>query len=565
MKTNTNNAQSCFDYVVVGSGFGGSVSAMRLTEKGYSVLVLERGKRFDDQGFAKTNWQATKYLWAPGLRCFGILQISPFRDVLVLHGSGVGGGSLGYANVMMKPDDRLFSNPAWKHLADWKSVLEPHYETAKTMLGVAPNPHLWHADHILHTISADLGVESSFRETEVAVLFAKDGREEGVEVSDPYFGGEGPIRNTCTHCGGCMVGCRYNAKNTLTKNYLYLAEKWGAQVWPECEVRDIRPLADLQPDGAHYEVVYRSSTSWIHKAENVVRARNVIFSAGALGTMRLLFRCREITRSLPNISARLGTIVRTNSEALLGASSRKFDVDYSKGIAITSIFQADEVTAIEPVRYPRGSSMMRILAGPLVESGGSFWARLGRTVVKIFTRPVDFFRAHIMGGWAERTTILLVMQTEDNYLRMRMGRHLLTLFRMNLLTQVETEHTIPSKIDIGHYVTRVFAKMINGTPAGSVNEGLFNIPLTAHILGGCPFGSDAQEGVVDLNCQIHGYPGLYVVDGSIMPANPGVNPSLTITALAEYAMSRVPNKPGAQTRKPIGIQQPTENADFILA
>jgi cholesterol oxidase len=541
--------QEVYDYVVVGSGFGGSVSAMRLTEKGYSVLVMERGKRFRDHEFAKSNWHVRKYVWLPILRCFGILQISLFRDVLVLHGSGVGGGSLGYANVLMEPDDKLFAAPAWSHLADWKTILKPHYATAKRMLGVNPNPCFWPADQVMHEIAKELGAVATFRPTDVGAFFGKPGET----VPDPYFGGEGPDRAGCLHCGGCMVGCRYGAKNTLVKNYLYLAEKWGAQVWPECDVRDVRPLPLHQRDGARYEVIYRSSTRWLMKPEHAVRARNVIFSAGALGTLRLLFRCRDVTRSLPEISPRLGDMVRTNSEALLGSSARSLDVNYSEGIAITSIFHADEVTTVEPVRYPAGSSLMRFLAGPLVNSGGSVSARFLKTISQIFTRPIDFAKTHLLPGWAQRTTILLVMQTEDNRIRLRLGRSLFTAWRRDLVSKPDADHTIPSKIDIGHKVTRMFAKKTNGIPAGSINEGLLNIPMTAHILGGCPMGLNANDGVVNLDCEINNYPGLFVVDGSIVPANPGVNPSLTITALSEYAMNRVPPKEGAQVRPPIGI------------
>jgi cholesterol oxidase len=319
-------------------------------------------------------------------------------------------------------------------------------------------------------------------------------------------------------------------------------------------VRDIRPLPPDQPDGARFEVAYCNSTAWPFKPERSVRCRNVVVSASTLGTLRLLFRCRDITGSLPRISSHLGDLVRTNSEALLGATSREKTVDYSKGIAITSIFHADPVTTIEPVRYNAGSSLMRFLAGPLVESGGSFGSRFIRTAKKIFTHPVDFMRTHILPGWAQRTTIILVMQTEDNHLRMRLGRHLTTLWRRNLVSEPVADVSIPSKIDIGHDVTRSFARRINAAPAGTIFEGLLNKPLTAHILGGCPFGQDEQEGVIDLDCQVHNYPGLFVVDGSIMPGNPGVNPSLTITALAEYAMSRIPPKPGALIRSPMGVQ-----------
>ena len=563
-------SENFYDYIIIGSGFGGSVSAMRLAEKGYSVLVLERGRRYRDQpltrppkaqintsrehSFPKTNWIFWKHLWAPGLRCFGILQITPFRDMIVMHGAGVGGGSLGYSNVLAQPSDKLFENPAWKHLADWKSILLPHYQTARRMLGATPNPCLWEADHALAEIATELGMGHTFQPVEVSVFFGENGRE-GQEVPDPYFGGEGPPRRGCTHCGACMVGCRYNAKNTLDKNYLYFAEKWGAQVRAECEVFDVRPLPEGQTDGARYEVHLRRSTAWVYKPHGSVRARNVVISAGTLGTLHLLFRCRDITRSLPHLSQRLGDTVRTNSEALLGAVSRDDRVDYSKGIAITSIFQPDAVTAMEPVRYPAGSSLMRFLSSPLVEPGSNIPGRLLRTALKILRYPLDFLRTHVLPGWAQRTTILLVMQTENNFTRMRLGRHFFTLFRKRLVTHRDGEYQIPSSIAIGHSVTRRFADKVNAVPAGTINEGLLNIPMTAHILGGCPFGRDDQEGVIGLDFQVHNYPGIYVVDGSVVPANPGVNPSLTITALAEYAMSQVLPRDGNGEIEPLWLAQ----------
>lgn len=539
------------DFVIVGSGFGGSVSALRLTEKGYRVRVLERGKRYRDEDFPRTNWNVRKALWAPALRCFGILQISPFRDVFVLHGAGVGGGSLGYANVLMAPGDEMFSAPAWRHLADWKALLTPHYDTARRMLGVTPNPRTWPADLILQDIAGELGTADSWQPTPVGTFFGTPDKE-GEEVPDPYFGGEGPARSGCIHCGGCMVGCRYNAKNTLVKNYLYLAEKWGAVVEAEAEVRDIVPLPPGEADGARYEVVYRSSSALLFRAERRTRTRNVIAAAGALGTMRLLFRCRDVTGSLPRLSAQLGNLTRTNNESLLGVIARDDAADYSQGIAITSIMHADPVTTIEPVRYSAGSSMMRLLTGPIIESGG-FLRRLGRSVWEIVTRPADFARTHFRRRWAQRTTIILAMQTDDTRLRFRLGRGLFTLFRRGLVSHPDPESGHPSAIAISRKVTRRFAEKVGGIPAGSINEGLLGIPMTAHILGGCPFGESAEDGVVGLDCQVHNYPGLYVVDGSIVPANPGVNPSLTITALAEYAMSRMPDKPGAPVRAPIGI------------
>ncbi len=525
-----------YDYVIIGSGFGGSVSALRLTEKGYRVLVLERGKRFRDQDFAKSNWSVQKYLWFPALRWFGILQISPFRNVLAMHGSGVGGGSLGYANVLMEPDEASFAQPGWQTPIDWRAALRPHYATAKRMLGVATNPRLWPADDTLREIARELGREDSFRPVPVGTFFG----EAGVEVPDPYFGGEGPARSGCIHCGACMVGCRHNAKNTLVKNYLYLAEKRGAEVRAEAEVRDIRPLTD-QPDGARYEIVYRRTTTPMFAPITRVRVRSVIVSAGALGSLRLLFRCRDITGSLANISARLGDQVRTNSEALLGSTSRAFTIDYSQGIAITSIFNADDVTTIEPVRYPAGSSLMKLLAGPMT-SGRSLPSRFAKSMAQLLLKLPRFVNVQLGGHWAERTTILLVMQHEDNKIKMRLGRSLFTFFKRNLVSLPDEQQSIPTEIETGHNVAKTFAAKTDGFAQGSINEGLFNIPITAHILGGVPFGATADEGVIAPNCEVHNYPGLYVIDGSIMPANPGVNPSLTITALAEYAMSLVPPK-----------------------
>ncbi|MBN1965171.1 MAG: GMC family oxidoreductase [Anaerolineae bacterium] len=525
-----------FDFVVIGSGFGGSVSAMRLTEKGYRVLVLERGKRYRDQDFARSNWNVRKSLWIPELRCFGILHMTLLRGVLVLHGSGVGGGSLMYANVLMEPGDAMFDAPAWRDLADWKTILRPHYATARRMLGVTTNPRLWAGDDALKEVAAEMGQGATFHPTEVGVFFG----EEGKEVPDPYFGGEGPARAGCTHCGACMVGCRHNAKNTLVKNYLYFAEKWGAEVRSEAEVTDIRPLPEGQPDGARYEVICRRSTAPVFKSVHRVRTRNVVVSAGVLGTLKLLFQCRDVTGSLPNLSPRLGDIVRTNSEALLGITSRENTTDYSQGITISSIFKADEATHVEPVRYPEGSSFMRLLAAPLIEAGDSIPERLVKIIAATLRHPLDFLRAAVFPHWARRTTILLVMQTEDNLTTLRLGRGLLTGFRRGIVLKRDAAHSLPAQIDVAHRVTRAFARHTNGIPLGATNESLLNIPTTAHIMGGCIFGRTPDEGVVNLQCEVFNYPGLYVVDGSIIPANPGINPSLTITALAEYAMSHIP-------------------------
>jgi cholesterol oxidase len=534
-----------YDYVVIGSGFGGSVSAMRLAEKGYRVLVLEKGKRYRDEDFADTNWKFWKYLWMPKLRSYGIMQLTFFRNVGIMHGAGVGGGSLVYANVLEVPDDRLFDAPAWRELTDWKTVLRPHFETASRMLGAAPNPLTSPCDEVLGAIAAGRGAAQSFRSTWVGVFFG----EPGVEVPDPYFGGEGPPRRGCNHCGGCMVGCRNNAKNTLVKNYLYLAEKYGAQILPEAEAIDVRPVPDgrsdgAPPDGARYEVAYRGSTWWLSGLGRPVRTRHVIFAAGVLGTLQLLFRCRDGTRTLPDISPRLGDFVRTNNEAFTGATSRGEAVNYSQGVAITSIFSPDDVTRVEPVRFPAGSSLLRFLAGPLIGRGGGWPARFLKVIWQSVRHPHDFLRMALLPGWARKTTILLFMQTEDSYMHLRQGRSLLNLFRSGLVTEPGAEKPIPSQVELAHRIARDYAGRVGGFAIGSITEAVAELPLTAHILGGCSFGRDAENGVVDLDCQVFNYPGLYVVDSSIFPANPGVNPSLTITALAEYAMSRIPPKNG---------------------
>jgi cholesterol oxidase len=534
--------QDCFDFVIIGSGFGGSVSAMRLSEKGYNVLVLERGKRFRDEDFPRTDWGVRKLIWFPALRCFGIWEWSLLDGGMIQHGSGVGGGSLVYANVLLEPSDELFEAPGWSQLADWKSVLRPHYDTARRMLGATTNPRLWPADETLKSIAEDLGMGHTFHPTQVGVLFDEEG-EEGAVIPDPYFDGEGPERQACIHCGGCVTGCRHNAKNTLPKNYLYFAAKWGAEVRAKSRVTDIRPLPEGQPDGARYEVVYQSSTAWLFKPAQSVRARSVVLSAGALDTNRLLLRCRDVSGSLPALSPRLGSMVRTNSEALTAVANRRKEPDYSKGVAITSVLQADEVTHIEPVRMPEGSSFLgKVLTAPLIEAGDNMPLRILKTFWTVARHPIDFLQCKLFPHLARRSTTLLVMQTRDTAMRFKMGRNVFTLFRRDLVTERDEERPIQTELEVAHRVTRMFADKIDGVSVGFANETLLNIPSTAHIMGGAPFGRDSDEGVIGLNCEVHNYPGLYVVDGSIVPGNPGVNPSLTITALAEYAMSQVPAK-----------------------
>jgi cholesterol oxidase len=524
----------CYDYIIIGSGFGGSVCAMRLTEKGYTVFILEKGKRFEDKDFAKSNWQFWKYLWLPALRAHGILQVSILKGVMVLHGAGVGGGSLGYANVLEIPTDETFATSAWNQYLKWGEMLRPHYETAKRMLGAARNPKLWKADHVLKQMAEEQCMEHTFRATDVGVYFGKA----GMNIPDPYFGGEGPTRAGCNHCGGCMVGCRYNAKNTLPKNYLYFAEKNGAQIRSEVEVVDVQPSTS---DLSRYTVTYRSSTS-AFKSEHIAYTKNVIFSAGVMGTVKLLLNLRDVTGSLPRLSRRLGHMVRTNSEALLGSVARKSDIDYSEGVAISSIYNHDKITRIEPVRYPDGSSLMRFLAVPLVDTDVSVPLRILKFIGWAFTHPIDFAKTLILPGWAHNVTILLFMQRADSRMRFRIGRSVFTLFRQGLVAGEEPGYKIHAQVKGSHEFTREFARRTNGIPLGSLGENLLGLPTTAHILGGAPIGRSAEEGVVNENFEVHNYPGLYVIDGSIVPANPGVNPSLTITALAEYAMSKIERK-----------------------
>ena len=527
-------SEKIYDYVIIGSGFGGSVSAMRLTEKGYSVLVLEKGKRFNDTDFAKSNWQYWKYVWMPAIRAHGILQISILKGVMVLHGAGVGGGSLGYANVLEIPADETFATPAWNQNVNWGKVLKPHYETAKKMLGVSRNPKLWKADLLLKEMAEERGMGHTFRATDVGVYFG----EAGVTVPDPFFGGEGPERAGCQHCGGCMVGCHHNAKNTLPKNYLYFAEKNGAKVRAEVEVINVERST---LNGQRYEVIYQNSTSFFKKQEKVY-ANNVIFSAGVMGTMKLLLNLRDVKGSLPKLSRRLGHMVRTNSEALLGSVARKSDINYSEGVSISSIYNHNEITRIEPVRYPDGSSLMRFLAAPLIDTDVGIPMRLLKFIRWVLTHPIDFLKALVFPGWAHNVTILLVMQHADNRMRFQIGRSGFTLFRRAMVAEKEPGYEIGAQVKGSHELTRDFAARTNGIALGSIGENLLNLPTTAHILGGTPMGKNGEEGVVDENFEVHHYPGLFIIDGSIMPANPGVNPALTISALAEYAMSKIRTK-----------------------
>ncbi|TDV57374.1 GMC oxidoreductase [Actinophytocola oryzae] len=525
-----------FDVLVVGSGFGGSVTALRLTEKGYRVGVLEAGRRFADDEFARTSWRVRDYLFAPALRCFGIQRISLLRDVLVLSGAGVGGGSLVYANTLYEPPAAFYRDPRWADITDWQEELAPWYGQARRMLGVTTYPRTTAADEVMRAVAEEMGVGGTYHPADVGVFF---GAEPGERVPDPFFGGAGPARTGCTHCGACMTGCRRGAKNTLVKNYLYLAEKAGAVVHPLTTVTDVVPLAS-----GGFTVHTRRTGSPLRSG--TVTAGQVVFAAAALGTQRLLHRLRDRGR-LPGVSDRLGTLARTNSEAVLAAKSRTDDVDYSTGVSITSSIHPDAATHVEPVRYGRGSNLMGLLMTVLVdpETGRRRWV-LG--LRELFRRRRDLRRLLSPRRWSERTIALLVMQSHDNSLTTYTRRG---LFGRGMTTRQGDGEPNPVWIPAGHDVTRRVAARLDGIPGGAWPD-LANIPLTGHFIGGCPIGATAADGVVDPYHRLFGRPGLHVVDGSTICANLGVNPALTITALAERAMSLWPNKGDPDPRPPLG-------------
>ncbi len=527
-----------FDFVIVGSGFGGSVSAMRLAQKGYRVAVVEAGKRFLAEDFPKTNWNAFKYLWAPKLRCFGIQNITLLKGVMVLHGSGVGGGSLVYANTLMRPEAAVFRDPAWSPAVAWEEELAPHFETARRMLGVTENQALLEGEHTLQRVSERMNSGATFHATEVGVFFGKPNQT----VSDPYFSGAGPARSGCTLCGGCMVGCRFGAKNTLDKNYLYFAESWGARVFPELKVTRLTPTVGERGDG--YELETRSTTSVLPHAGPKLRAKRVVLAAGVLGTVELLLKNRDQYRTLPRVSQRLGDFVRTNGESLLGATSFDAHRELSRGIAIGAAFHPNSLTKIEAVRYPSGSGAMRLLGVPLTPDGTLFTRPL-KLLARLFTRLPRLLKLWRVRDWARSTVILLVMQSVDQHLRLRLGRTLLG----RKLADTSRARSVPSYLPIAQQAARILAEELNGEAQNVISEVLLRTPATAHILGGCCIGESAESGVIDERHEVFGYPGLYVCDGSVVPGNLAVNPSLTITALAERFASFFERAPSLDERE----------------
>ncbi|WP_250038101.1 GMC oxidoreductase [Paractinoplanes maris] len=519
-----------YDVVIVGSGFGGSVSALRLAEKGYRVGVLEAGRRFTRDTLPKTSWDLRNFLWAPRLGLRGIQRITLLKDLVVLSAAGVGGGSLVYANTLYQPPPTFFADRHWAGITDWAAELAPFYDQASRMLGVTEQPTMTPSDVVIRQVAEEMGVGDTFRRTPVGVFFG----EAGKRVPDPFFGGAGPDRTGCTECGNCMIGCKIGAKNSLDVNYLHLAERAGVVVHPSTEVTALRPAGD----------------GWLlTTSRGDFTARDVILAAGALGTQRLLHAMRD-TGVLPALSAQLGALTRTNSEALLGAQADTVPAEpFSKGVAITSSFHPDETTHIEPVRYGPGSNAMGLLSTLLVDGGGRV-PRPVRFLGQALRHPYVLMRSMSVRRWSERSIIALVMQTADNSLTVRRTS------RGRLTTAPGHGEPNPTWIPAGHDAVRRIATHIGGFPGGTVGD-IFNMPMTAHILGGATIGASPTSGVVDAYHRVFGYDGLHVIDGSAVPANLGVNPSLTITALAERAIAGWPNKgepdprpaPGAPYRR----------------
>jgi cholesterol oxidase len=543
----TENNQQTYDYIVIGSGFGGSVSSMRLAEKGYSVAIIEKGREYRAQDFPRSNWQIRKFLWAPLLKCFGFQKLTFFKEVFILSGVGVGGGSLVYANTHMTPDDAFFSNPSWARFGDWKQRLLPFYQLARFMLGTTRNPLLHEEDHLLREVAAEMGREHTFDSVDVGVYFG-----DTQQARDPYFRGLGPLRKGCVQCAACMVGCRHDAKNTLDKNYLWFARKFGAQLFAETLVTRIEYKDDF------YHVHTQRSTSWFARGRRVFKAKGLVLSGGVLGTLQLLLKQKYHLGTMPGLSPMLGAQLRTNSEMLCGVQSSHQKLNH--GVAISSVFNPDDDTHVEIVKYSDGADAMGVFATYAVGPGSALM-RTARLVYSTVTRPHIQLRAYyrmLRRSWAKHSIIFLVMQSLDSSMRMVWKK---SMWGGGMTIDNRGAQKVPAHIPIGQEVMERYAKKVDGTAGNSVTEVVFNMSTTAHILGGCPMGESVDDGVVNERFQVHGYPNMFILDGSIVQGNLGVNPSLTITALSEYAMSQVPSKAGTMVKP---LQQRLEDAPAEL-
>jgi len=535
----SHNSQFDFDFIVIGSGFGGSVSALRLTEKGYRVAVMEMGRRWTPEDFPRTSWSIHRYFWRPKLGFRGFFNMRLFGHATIFHGCAVGGGSITYAATLLQPPEKIWDSGSWAGLADWKAEMPPHYATATRMLGVTVNKILGPADHLLQRAAEAAGCGDTFYRTHVAIFQPAEGAPGGQTFADPYFGGEGPDRTTCTACGGCIIGCRHGAKNSLDLNYLYLAEKNGARVFPETRVLSVKPINDASDGSAGYEVRTVRSTAWLRRRPQGFTCRGVVFSASSLGTMELLFHLKD-TGSLPAISDRLGKHVRTNSESLIGARVPASRDDFSQGIAIGSGVYIDEHTHIEALRYPRGSNAMSFMSTILTEGppGRRRLARWLKNVAVSFLRhPLKTFRLLRPPKWSSETVILLCMQALEGQIEMCWKRPWFWPFRKFLVSRGKK---VPTYIPQANEFAKKFAQVAGGTAMSTLPEILFDVPGTAHCIGGCVIADSPARGVVDHRHRVFGYHNMYICDGSVVSANLGVNPSLTITALAERAMSFLP-------------------------
>ena len=516
-----------FDVVVIGSGFGGSVAALRLTEKGYKVCVLEAGRRFTDKDFPKTSWRLRRFLFLPRLGLTGIQRIHVLPDVLVLAGAGVGGGSLVYANTLYKPPSSYFEDKQWSKITNWDQELSPWYDQASRMLGVAQNPYFSPSDQAMKEVADQMGVGHTFKLAPLGVYFG-DGA--GVKSKDPFFGGVGPDRSGCLQCGACMTGCRHNAKNTLPKNYLGLAEKAGAKVFPEHTVTKVEQLTD-----GSWVVTARKSTAWFGGYKKFT-ASQVVVAAGTYNTQKLLHKMKS-TGVLPKISDQLGKLSRTNSEALTGSIMPKGGTDFSKGSAITSSFFPDDHTHVEPVRYGKGSNFMGLLQTVMTD-GENIRDRRKQWLRQVVTKPSLVLRILDVRQWSQRTVVALIMQNVDSAISVTGKRG---LFGFRLTSKNDSKTPNATYIPAANEVARRIAENNGGIAGGHIGD-LVNAPFTAHFVGGCVIGDSINTGVIDPYHRVYNYPTLHVVDGASVTANLGVNPSLTITAQAERAFSMWPNK-----------------------